>query len=113
MCYRHEMTCDVEPAEAAQDHPCRICGQSFPDRVTRNTHQLKCNGTIELNSRCIGIVDGTWIPTNNELVMKGAVLANQPNSPTTTTLEMPLMWMETPQHRPAPQEKTGCPRPPH
>ena len=51
-CVRHEMTCEAEPAEVQQDHPCRICGQSFPDRVTRNTHQLKCNGTIELNTRC-------------------------------------------------------------
>ena len=51
-CARHEMQCTEQMPEGGDDHPCRICGQSFPDRVTRNTHQLKCNGTADLNLQC-------------------------------------------------------------
>ena len=51
-CAGHEMQCTEQMPEGGGDHPCRIWGQSFPDRVTRNTHQLKCNGTADLILQC-------------------------------------------------------------
>ena len=91
------MQCTEEMPEGGDDHSCRICGQSFPDRVTRNTHQLKCNGTADLNLQCKYCRDSFEI-IETRIRHEGSCTQKQAFISGPKCVDMPPMPMEAAKH---------------
>lgn len=79
-CAVREMHCTVTPAEVPTDHPSRLCGQPFPDRVTRNAHVLV---VLTLTSN-VNIAHMNRRQSNNVFVMMGDVHISSSNLKETT-----------------------------